>query len=195
MKIGISLNEVLRDTLSQMAYTYRKYIDETFDDENFEVLNDSDLSKTFEFDDKDAYNIFLYVDASLEIFGHADQLYDNLMTKLNSLIVDIEDEEEHELILISREINRSVPASLFFLSKLGSMFKTIKFVTKFEEKWNHVDVMITASPETLASKPEGKISVKVNCPYNNDSEADFTINSIEEFIESEELRNKILGND
>ncbi len=192
MRIGICLNEVLRDTLSQMAYTYKKYIDENFDDNVLERDIESELHKTFVFKDKDELNYFLYVESALEIFGHADQIYDNLFAKLNNFITDIEDEEEHEIILISREAAKSIPATLFFLSKLGANFKTIKFVNEYKNKWDHVDVLITASPETLKTKPDGKTSVKVNCPYNKNITSDFTIDSIIEFIESEEVRNKIL---
>lgn len=193
MKIGICLNEVLRDTLSQMAYTYKKYIDESFDEDVIAEDLDEDLSKTFKFKNKDDYNYFLYIESSLEIFGHADQLYENLFSKLNSFLLDIEDEEEHEIILISKENGKSVPATLFFLSKLSASFKNIKFVSNYEDKWNEVDILITANPIALKSKPEGKISVKVNCPYNNNSDADYEIDSIVEIIESEELRNKIFN--
>jgi AAA15 family ATPase/GTPase len=55
MRIGICLNEVLRDTLSQMAYTYKKYIDENFDDNVLERDIESELHKTFVFKDKDEF--------------------------------------------------------------------------------------------------------------------------------------------
>lgn len=192
MRIGICLNEVLRDTLSQIAYTYKKYINENFDENVLDGDLDSDLLKTFPFDSKDELNYFLYVEASLEIFGHADQLYENLFTKLNNFITDIEDEEEHEIILVSREAAKSIPATLFFLGKLGANFKNIKFVNNYSAKWDEVDVLITANPEAIKLKPDGKISVMVECPYNKNCDSDYKIKSIIEFIDSEELRNKIL---
>ena len=55
-----------------------------------------------------------------------------------------------------------------------------------------MDVLITANPKTLESKPNGKISIKVNTPYNKDVVADYEINSILDFINDEEFRNRIL---
>ena len=52
MKIGISINEVLRDTLSQMDYTYSKYItgkDTTITRDEITSFN---LEKHFVFDSK-----------------------------------------------------------------------------------------------------------------------------------------------
>jgi hypothetical protein len=33
------------------------------------------------------------------------------------------------------------------------------------KKWDGIDVLITANPKALESKPEGKISIKVNASY------------------------------
>jgi len=191
MKIGITLNDVLRDFTGQLVYTYSKYIEEMeLKDLNMEEF---DLEKYFKFEKENGLNDFLYTEASLEIFGHADQLHDKLFIKLNKFILDIEDEEEHEIILISKEFGKSIPSTLFFLSKLSSSFRNIKFVTKVEEKWEHVDLLITANPEALRLKPEGKISIKVNANYNKNVESDYQIDTIMDFIESEEMQNKILN--
>jgi len=189
MKIGITLNDVLRDFTGQLVYTYSKYIEE-MELKDLE-MTDFDLSKYFKFDKDNGLNDFLYVEASLEIFGMADQSHDNLFTKLNKFILDIEDEGEHEIILVSKEFGKSIPSTLFFLSKLGASFKTIKFVTKLEDKWDGIDLLITANPEALKLKPENKISIKVNTSYNENIESDYQVDSIIDFIESEEMQNKI----
>ena len=56
-----------------------------------------------------------------------------------------------------------------------------------------VDVLITANPQTLENKPNGKISVKVNASYNKNTPSDYEIDSILDFINNEELREKILN--
>ena len=134
MKIGISINEVLRDTLSQMDYTYSKYItgkDSTITRDEVTSFN---LEEHFTFDSKKDLNRFLYDEASLEIFGHADQMVENLMTKFNMFLVDIEEEEEHTIELVSREFLRSIPSTLFFLSKLGCRASNIRFVKQNDEE-------------------------------------------------------------
>ena len=55
-----------------------------------------------------------------------------------------------------------------------------------------IDVLITANPKVLKSKPSGKISVKVNASYNKDDKADFEIDNIMEFM-NESIREKILN--
>jgi hypothetical protein len=191
MKIGITINEVLRDFIGQLAYTYNKYIDE-LDITNDDVTN-FNLIEFFKFDSIDNFNRFLYIEAPLEIFGHADQLSDGLMTHFNTFLTDIEDDEEHEIILISREVEKSIPSTLFFLSKTGCRAKNLKFVTNYTQKWDDVDVLITANPETLESKPNNKISIKVKSSYNANIASDYEVDSILDFINNKELRDKILN--
>jgi hypothetical protein len=191
MKIGITINEVLRDFIGQFAYTYNKYIEEI--DITQEDVTSFDLIEHFRFDDINKLNRFLYLEAPLEIFGHADQMSDGLMNHFNTFLSDIADDEKHEVILISREIDKAIPSTFFFLSKTGCRATNIKFVSTYEQKWNDVDVLITANPQTLEAKPSGKISVKVKTSYNTNSPSDFEIDSILDFINNEELREKILN--
>lgn len=191
--IGISINEVLRDTLSQMDYTYSKYIsgeDSTTTKDDIVSFN---LEEHFKFDSKKDLNRFLYDEASLEIFGHADQMYDNLMTKFNMFLVDIEEEEEHTIELVSREFLKSIPSTFFFLSKLGCRATNIRFVKQNDEEWGDVDVLITANPVALENKPSDKISVKIKAPYNQNVVADYELESILDFITDISLREKILN--
>lgn len=190
-RIGVSLNEVLRDFIGQLAYTYDKYIADTDIKEN-DVTN-FNLLEFFKFDSVDKLNVFLYKEASLEVFGHADTLSDGLMNHFNTFIMDMKDDGEHELEIVSREVSKSIPSTMFFLSKTGCQMPNIRFVSKYEDKWNGLDVLITANPKTIESKPSGKISVKVKSSYNKDIPADYEIDSILDFIKDEELRNKILN--
>jgi len=193
MKIGISINEVLRDTLAQMDYTYTKYLGEGEYTIKKDDITSFNLTEHFDFKSKSELNRFLYEEASLEIFGHADQLYENLMTRFNMFLVDIEEEEEHTIELVSREFLKSIPSTLFFLSKLGCRASNIRFVKQNEEEWDGVDILITANPIALQNKPEGKISVKINAPYNKNIGGDFELDSILDFIKDVSLREKILN--
>jgi hypothetical protein len=183
-RIGITLNEVLRDFIGQLTYTYQKYIADTDIVEG--DVTSLNLLEFYKFDDINALNNFLYKEAPLEIFGHADQVSDGLMNHLNNFIIDIEDEEEHEILIISREVDKSIPATNFFLSKTGCKATDIKYCKTYQDKWNNVDVLITANPQVLELKPSGKISIKIKA-------ADYEIDSILDFINDEEFRNKILN--
>jgi hypothetical protein len=136
--------------------------------------------------------MFLYTEASLEIFGHADQLSDGLINHFNIFLGEIKDEEEHQIELVSREVEKQ---SLNFLLSIqtGCKIENIRFVTDYAKKWDGIDVLITANPKALESKPEGKISIKVNASYNKNVSADYEIDSLLEFMKNEEFRNKILN--
>jgi len=190
-RIGVSLNEVLRDFLGQLTYTYEKYIEETDIEEG--TITELDLMKYFKFASVDAMNKFLFDEAALEIFGHADQAQENLMTKFNMFLMEIKDDEEHEIEIVSREINKSIPSTLFFLSKLSCKAEKLRFVMNYEDYWDGLDVLVTANPTALEAKPEGKISIKINTSYNKDSKSDFELDSLISFITDEQLRDKILN--
>jgi 5'(3')-deoxyribonucleotidase len=193
MKIVISINEVLRDTLAQMDYTYTKYLGEGDYTIKKDDITSFNLSDHFTFSSKSELNKFLYEEASLEVFGHADQMYENLMTRFNMFLVDIEEEEEHTVELVSREYLKSIPSTLFFLSKLGCRASNIRFVKQNEEEWGDADVLITANPIALENKPNDKVSVKIKAPYNKNVIADFELDSILDFIKDATLRDKILN--
>ena len=191
MKIGITINEVLRSFINQFAYTYEKYIGEVNIQEG-DVTN-FNLIEFFEFSDINRLNSFLYLEAPLEIFGHADQMSDGLNNHLNNFIMDTEDFGEHEIEIVSREVDKAIPSTYFFLSKIGLKASKVRFVKNYADKWDGIDLLITANPKALESKPSGKISVKVKASYNKDVAADYEIDSLLDFIKNEELRDKILN--
>jgi hypothetical protein len=203
MKIGITIDGVVRDFITKFELVYDKYYpvidEETGDNVVIERdIKDLELYKYFKFSgdtpsqEKTELNKFMYVDASLEIFGHAGEVKLNSVEYLNQLHNLIED-MGHTPIIISKELNNSKPATLFFLSKLSCKVNTIKFVRDFKDKWDYVDVLITASPTTLLNKPANKISIKVINTYNKDCNSDYTIVDLKELIEDKNTLSKILN--
>jgi hypothetical protein len=200
MKIGISINEVLRDFIGQFIYTYDKYIvpeleadGVTVPDLEIEDVTSFNLMDHFEFKDINRFNTFLYLEAPLEIFGHADLMSDGLMNHFNNFLVNIKDDEEHEVYLVSREVDKSIPSTYFFLSKTGCKSDKIQFCSSNENEWDGIDVLVTANVIALENKPQGKISIKVKSPYNKDVKADYEIDTLLDFINDEEFRNRILN--
>ena len=203
MKIGITIDGVVRDFITKFELVYDKYypvIDEETG-ENITIerdIKDLELLNYFKFsgetvqEETNELNKFMYVDASLEIFGHAGEVKLNSVEHLNQLHNMIED-MGHTPIIISKELNNSKPATLFFLSKLSCKVNTIKFVRDYKDKWEHIDVLITASPETLSSKPAGKVSIKVINTYNKNSNSDYTIVDLKELLEDKNTLTKILN--
>ena len=203
MKIGITIDGVIRDFITKFELVYDKYypvIDEETG-ENIEIerdIKDLELLKYFKFsgdtvqEKTNELNKFMYVDASLEIFGHAGEVKLNSVEHLNQLHNLIED-MGHTPIIISKELNNSKPATLFFLSKLSCKVNNIRFVRDYKNKWHYVDVLITASPQTLINKPDNKISIKVINTYNKDCNSDYTIVDLKELLDDKNTLEKILN--
>ncbi len=62
-----------------------------------------------------------------------------------------------------------------------------------KDKWDHIDVLITATPETLLSKPLEKTSIKVINTYNKNNNANYTIVDLKELLEDKSMLEKILS--
>ena len=200
MKIAISINEVLRDFIGQFIYTYEKYIvpeieekGKKYSEVEIEHVTSLNLMDHFEFETINKLNTFLYKEAPLEIFGHADLMSDGLMIHFNRFLSDIKDDEEHEIELVSREVDKSIPSTYFFLSKTACLIDKIRFVKNNEDEWGDADVLITANSFALSNKANGKISVKVKSQYNKNVKGDYEIDSLLDFINDEGFRNKILN--
>ena len=200
MIVGITIDGVVRDFITKFESVYDKYYpveegDETEEQEEIKerVIDTLNLLEHFHFKDgEEELNKLLYVDASLEIFGHAGEVKLNSVEHLNQLHNIIED-MGHTPVVISKELNNSKPATLFFLSKLSAKVNNIVFVRDYDKKWDHVDVLITANPTTLNSKPNDKISIKVINHYNKNCDSDYTIVDIKELLDDKKLLGKILN--
>jgi len=193
MKIGITLDEVIRDFMGHLTYTLDKYRGRTHDI-SFSTVTEFDLVKYFEFDSKEEMYQMFYEESALELFGHPDHMHDNIMSTLNIFNHDMMDEDEGiEVMIISRAVGRAIPATLFFLSKLECEIPEIKFVKNYEDMWEHVDVLVTANPIAIDSKPPEKVSVKIDASYNHTTEADFAYPTLMAFIDATDVHEIIFN--
>ena len=134
-------------------------------------------------DDEITVEDFVYDKCCLEIFGYADEIVDGAVQSVNDLELHLKmTGKEHKMIITSREAGRSVPSTLFFLSKTGCMIQDIKFTMGTTDCWEFVDVMVTDHPEILNSKPEGKKVIKIEKPFNQEIPADYTVKSVRELV-------------
>jgi hypothetical protein len=88
-------------------------------------------------------------------------------------------------LIVSSEIGKSKPSTLFFLSKFGCLLEKVVFFSEVTKKnmWNEVDVLLTSNPELLLNKPTDKTVIKYNTSYNKHIDSDLKISSLSEFIE------------
>jgi len=175
MKIAIEINGVLRDTTKKIEQVYEKFYIENILNEKreFEYEKISDITSLkiqnhLKFQDDDELYDFLYTEHCMEIFGHAPSTEYNSFIDLNEFYVDHRD--NHDIILISDEIGRSKPATLFFLSKFGCQIEKIIFYNQItlNSVWNEIDLLLTANPDLLLNHPNGKKIIKYNTNYNTE---------------------------
>ena len=210
MKIGIDVNGVLRDTILKFDLVYQKNLIEKKDEEflgqtfeldlsgntslieseesNFEYKKISEvtslnLQNHYSFQSDEELFSFLYEDFAMEIFGHSPSTEMTTFNVLNDIYFEFRD--EFELTIVSNEIGKSKPSTLFFLSKFGCLLEKVIFYSESTKNnmWNEVDILLTSNPELLLDKPENKIVVKYNTNYNKQIESKYEINSISEFSE------------
>jgi hypothetical protein len=193
MVIGITINNLIRDHISQLKKAYEILTEH----ECIEPVNPFDLESSFpnktstesvlEFDpsqepgtsiltyneNNEEFNVyeFMYHEASFEVFGRAEESIDGIVRKLKQY----EKKLGVKIILINKESPRSKCATLFFLSKNGFDLERVIFPQKESDFWSEVDLLITDNPKILRKKPKHKYSIKVSNDFNLDIKSDFTI--------------------
>jgi hypothetical protein len=194
LRIGIDINGVLRDTISKIELVYQKFmIDKTDgieDEDDFEYkiikpFDTTELLNHFTFKNEEQLFSFLYEEFPMEIFGHSPSTEYSTFNDLNNVYLNTR--EEFDLLLVSDEISKSKPATLFFLSKFGSLIEKVKFYSHvtLDSMWDEVDVLVTSNPQHLLNHPTNKSVIKYETPYNQHIDVDYTIKTIKE------LENKI----
>jgi len=217
--LGFTINNVLRDFNSQFEKYYRKEFIKNDAlikmDDNFYAVEEEetedefqkfaklerelitlpvdtfDLMNHFSFDDKEAFDKFLYQDYTFPIFGGAHSIlraFDFLLR-----IQEIgEVNKMFEVVLISQEKSQAVTSTLHFLAKNGCRARNIKFIDNYSDAWSFCDVIVSETPEIFESKPNNKVAIKMNTLYNQWSESDYTFESLSE-LNDKDLLVKLFG--
>jgi hypothetical protein len=186
MRIGVEINNVLRNTLGRIQEVYEKwYIDNPYVDESVErkVISDVTTLNIFNhllFNNEDEVYDFLYKEYTMEIFGHAGSTEMSGMMDFNDFYLEMRD--NHDIIVVSDEIGKSKPASLFFLSKFGCQLEKVKFYSNLTIKsmWDEIDILLTSNPVLLLEHPSDKTLIKFETEYNKQINTTHTISSIKE---------------
>ena len=119
----------------------------------------------------------------MEIFGHSQSTEYSTFNDLNDIYHRLRD--NNDFIIVSDEIGKSKPASLFFLSKFGCEFEKVKFysTSTLNSMWDEIDILLTSNPALLLTHPSDKILIKYVTDYNQDVESEYKINTIKELEE------------
>lgn len=188
-KIGIEVNGVLRNTINKIEQTYQKfYIDKTDGIETEDIfeykmslpVTSLNLREHFAFQNDEELYSFLYEEFAMEIFGHSQSAEYSTFNELQDLYLKLR--ENHDIIIISDEIGKSKPATLFFLSKFGCQVEKVVFYSNstINSMWNEIDILLTSNPALLLSYPTDKRVIKYETEYNKHIEFEDTIKQLKE---------------
>jgi hypothetical protein len=200
IKIGITLDDVLRAKTKQFGKIYKKYIDDKIDLDSLDIST-NDMSKVFNFTSKKEFNKFLYEDYPFEIFGEAETTEKGVDKKLNLWHLSLNDDEEIdneiELMLCNpMEFNASIGFTYFFLSKIATRVREIFLPKDSVDIWEKCDILITADPKLLNGVPTNKYAIKINTPYNSGivGKNIYSFNSLNEFLDDKTIIRDIITN-
>ena len=205
MRIAIDINGVLRDTIGKFKYVYEKHLIDSGNDYviptytldmsgNTELQEEQtpfeykilspvtslNLQEHFAFQSEEEFYSFMYEEYCMEIFGHSPSVEMTTFNDLNEIYIDLRN--QLDFIIISDEIGKSKPASLFFLSKFGCELEKVVFYSNitFNSIWNEFDVLLTANPNLLLNHPKDKTVIKFETEYNQDIKKYYSIKKLKE---------------
>jgi hypothetical protein len=212
MKIAIEINGVLRDTFEKFKQVYEKHMIDEYSDESYVLpttfnidesgnteteisdgkfeykivseVTSLNLPEHFLFRSKEEYFSFMYEEFPMNIFGHAPSTEMTTFNDLNDFYNEFRD--EHEITIISDEMGKSKPASLFFLSKFGCLVENIIFynsVTK-DKVLSSFDLIVTSNPELIINYSNKVSVIKYNTLYNKQVDAKNSISKLRELAET-----------
>jgi hypothetical protein len=190
MRIAIDVNGVLRDTITKIQQVYEKwYIENPHLPESgytYDIISpitSLEISQHLKFQNEDEVYDFLYTEHCMEIFGHAPSVAMNTFVDFDEFYKTNRD--EHDILIISDEIGRSKPATLFFLSKFGCQVERVVFYSKItiDKIWNEFDVLLTANPDLLLNHPQDKKVIKFETVYNQNIDFENNIDTLKSLNE------------
>ena len=129
------------------------------------------LTKLFKFKDHQEFVEFLYQDQAFEIFSRTPLTYSRAMFDLDELYSSLT-KRNYAITIVSQERENSKPATLLFLAQNNFKGNNIKFLYDYSKIWELYDIIITADPYIIKTKPEKKICLKIITEQNNEIKGD-----------------------
>lgn len=196
MRICITLDDVIRAKTAQVCKMYQKYIDPSINLDELDLSN-LNLGEVLGFESDFEYKDFLYNTYSYEVFAEASTTEKMVDKTLNlwhkNLSNNDELDEPVELMLANPfEFNNSIGYTYFFLSKIATRVRDIYLPIDSSTIWDKCDVLITATPNLIENKPDGKTVIKIKMPYNEDIKSDYTYDKLSDFLKDNEIIEKLL---
>jgi len=209
-KIAIEVNGVLRDTIGKLKQVYEKFLLEKEDEitdsqfilnseneetieikeEDFfeykiiEPVESLEISKYFKFKSNEEQFSFIYDEFPMHIFGHASSSEMLTFNYLNEFYKEFRD--DYEITIISDEVEKSKPSTLFFLSKFGCLIESIIFYNSktIDKVLSSFDLIVTSNPDIIINYSNILNVIKYETEYNKQVSTAHEIKSLKELSET-----------
>lgn len=211
MKIAIDVNGVLRDTLEKTKQTYEKFLlskneeeqPQTFelnenseeileenkevDDFKYEIVEPIDtynIERHFKFKDKEEQFSFFYEEFPMQIFGHAPSTEMATFNYFNEFYNNFRD--DNDIYIVSDELGKSKPSTLFFLSKFGCLVENIIFynTVTIDKTLSYFDLIVTSNPNIIINYSNKITVIKFETNYNKHVKADYSISTLKDLADT-----------
>ena len=196
IRIGIELNDVIRNVNKQILKYYQKDIDPTLDLD--EVDEKDDVFKYAKFDSNRAKNEFIYIDYPYEIFGTAKTMTKELPVEITNWLTELTNYEDDNVEIYFYSLNEeslTIQSTYFFLSKIGTRVRKIIFPRDLTDLTKDTDVIITANKKVVDFLTDYKniYSILINNKTNEECKEKTNANyeSLSDVIKDEELLNTL----
>jgi hypothetical protein len=211
MKIAIDVNGVLRDTLDKTKQTYEKFLlikNEEEEIQSFELSENSEemlkenkemsnfkyeitepidtynIERHFKFKDKEEQFSFFYEEFPMQIFGHASSTEMATFNYFNEFYTNFRD--SNDIYVVSDELGKSKPSTLFFLSKFGCLVENIIFynTVTIDKTLSSFDLIVTSNPNIIINYSNNITVIKFETNYNKHVKADYTISTLKDLADT-----------
>lgn len=194
IRVGIELNNVVRNVNKQILKYYQKDISPELDID--EIDEKDDVFKYAKFDNLTDKNEFIYVDYPYEIFGCAKTMSKDLPMLMNNWLSELTNYEEDDVEISFFSLNEealTIQSSYFFLSKIGTRVRKIVFPKDIKEIENEYDVVITGNVNVLELFKDNDNVYTILIPNSTTSDwkATAEYESLDDVIKDEKLLEKI----
>ena len=196
IRIGIELNDVVRNINKQILKYYQKDIDPSLDLD--EVDEKDDVFKYAKFDSNKSKNEFIYIDYPYEIFGCAKTMTKDLQVEMNNWLSELTNYEDDDVEIYFYSLNEeslTIQSSYFFLSKIGTRVRKVIFPRDLNDLTKDTDVIVTANEKVVdfLDGKKGIYSILINNNINSECKDKTNANydSLSDVIKDEGLLNTL----
>ncbi len=188
--IYIELNNVIRDIVSKTILVYKA---DNLEKELEDEYTDQDLQEYLGFETKEDLIEYMYVECPMRIFGYSNECEEGVSFMVNELYKKYRD--EYNLILFSNEIEKSKPATLMFLARMGILIDKIEFfpLEDFKSVNEKADIIITNNVKITEFKKTKYIKINKEEQNKNNKVNEYhgnvlCVSSIKDLVEDEYIK-------